>query len=144
MDYHTFLLTNFSAIIWKHTVFVLLSLIKLLWSIKTIVLIVFNTSLRSRTGEESKVTKWTKAGMLQKTLGTTGSTLRRAWCEIWNDMELSGVVDKAQSQTQTEKLHRHFLTRQRGLDIVCVYREPLNSTTQIFIETAACAATAGH
>jgi len=49
VDYHTFLLTKYSAIIWQQIVFVPLALIKLLSSIKTIVPIVVNTSLRTRT-----------------------------------------------------------------------------------------------
>ena len=77
-NYHMFLLTNFSAIIWQQIVFVPLLLIKLLSSIKTVVPGVVNTSQRTRTGEnerclgkEWKVPKWAKGGMKQKRLGAT-------------------------------------------------------------------------
>jgi len=62
-----FLLTNFSAIIWQ-TVFVPLLLIKLLSSMKTIVPIVVNTNLPTRTREDWK---FHRGGMHQKRLGTT-------------------------------------------------------------------------
>ena len=49
MAYHSFLLTNFSAPLFDNKVFVPLLLIKLLSSIKMIVLIVVNTSLQNPT-----------------------------------------------------------------------------------------------
>jgi len=52
VDYHTFLLTSLSAIFCQQIVFVPLLLIKLLSSIKTVVPIAVNNSLRTRTGEE--------------------------------------------------------------------------------------------
>jgi len=55
VSYHTFLLTNFSAIIWQQIDFVPLLLIKFLSSIKTVVPIVVNTSVRTRTREERAV-----------------------------------------------------------------------------------------
>jgi len=71
VDHHTFLLTSLSAIFCQQIVFVPLLLIKLLSSIKTVVPIAVNNSLRTRTGEEWKVPKWKKGGMHQKRLETT-------------------------------------------------------------------------
>jgi len=62
VDYHTVLLTNLSAIIWQQIVFVPLFLNKLLSSIKTIVPIVVNTSLGTRTISYTVTGKKVKVG----------------------------------------------------------------------------------
>jgi len=56
--YHMFLLTNFSAIFWQQIDFVQRLLIKLLWSIKTIVPIVINTSLRAAKSYTATGKRW--------------------------------------------------------------------------------------
>jgi len=68
MDYHTFLLTNFGAMIWQQIVFVPHLLIKLLSSIKTTAPIVVNR-LRTRTRGGMKSSEMSNGRNASKMVG---------------------------------------------------------------------------
>ena len=80
MDYHTLLLTNFSAFIGQQIVFVPLLLINLLSSIKTIVLIVVNTSLLTQT-----IRRWMKSTVMRRGIKTFRWRMKSSKISKWRN-----------------------------------------------------------
>jgi len=80
VDYHTLLLTNFSAFIGQQIVFVPLLLINLLSSIKTIVLIVVNTSLLTQT-----IRRWMKSTVMRRGIKTFRWRMKSSKISKWRN-----------------------------------------------------------
>ena len=102
VEYHTVLLTNFSSMIWLQIVYVLLLLINLLSSIKTVVPIVVNTSLRIRPGEEWNFQRGGVKNSKMSKIRNASKKVGNHWlkCKNWNQTKRSGVDEVSQCHTQ--------------------------------------------